>query len=418
MSELESRFTGFFSGFKDFVVDTELKGSKENQTVRVDVVLYYAEKPIACVEIKDNNRKEGLEKHLRAQLQTVQNSFDSVKFFFGLVGGAYYYYDDKRKELIGKSEYELFEMLLASIYDNATKCNDLLDEFNEKVQKGENGDTFKKHLKKDSLLRYGKNIFFDSKEEISLMLDLLQQQSSLKDYHNICRYTSAKSFFLSINKAFRVCSVEAMNDTLETKVIDKDEILGKVNTELSQYIYKGFIMCFTSIQRKDELFNWYMYGDRAKGVCFVAEPQKECSTDIFIAPVVYCSQTDKCELLHFLSKLLNEDIGGYKFVLRYWHLWKYFFKYDYYKDEEEVRVLFIKRKDASQGDSQKDDIKMDWHPDNIPYYYIDVKKEELPFKIKEIVLGPKLENKEEYKSYLQEHMKGVAINGSRIEGYR
>ena len=41
-----------------------------------------------------------------------------------------------------------------------------------------------------------------------------------------------------------------MNDTLETKVIDKDEILGKVNTELSQYIYKGFIMCFTSIQRK------------------------------------------------------------------------------------------------------------------------------------------------------------------------
>ena len=61
---------------------------------------------------------------------------------------------------------------------------------------------------------------------------------------------------------------------------------------------------------------------------------------------------------------------------------------------------------------------MDWDPDNIPYYYIDVKKDELPFKIKEIVLGPKLENKEEYKSYLQEHMKGVAINGSRIEGYR
>ena len=172
MSELESRFTGFFSGFNDFMVDTELKGSKENHTVRVDVVLYYAEKPIACVEIKDHNRKEGLEEYLRVRLQTVQNSFDSVKFFFGLVGGAYYYYDDKRKELIGKSEYELFEMLLASIYDNATKCNDLLDEFNKKVQNGEIEDTFKKHIKKDSLLRYGKNIFLGLFVGFQIFFDL------------------------------------------------------------------------------------------------------------------------------------------------------------------------------------------------------------------------------------------------------
>jgi hypothetical protein len=155
-----------------------------------------------------------------------------------------------------------------------------------------------------------------------------------------------------------------------------------------------------------------MYGDRAKGVCFAIEAKEQKGEDYFFAPVNYISKNDEdINLLSFLNDLMGlEFYDNYKFVLRFWHYWKFFFKYDYYNEEDEVRLLII----------QKEEGETEWSDDlNMPYHFIRKKHNELPFSITDVVLGPKRSNPDNLISYIREDTDiSCTILESEIKGYR
>jgi len=405
-----------FVPIRDFTIEHDVHILDRRETMCLDAIVNFGNQRFACVEIKsDICQSKELKNHIEKQFLSIQKKICTLKFFFCLVGEKYYYLnsDNKLVEYTGKG---VFDLLIKSIEDNAAICNDLINPYKSKIRSndrwGKYGEILEKHLLEGHLRKYGDIVFLDKNEEMRLLHELLIYEYGNDMPQEICRYTSDKTFRLSIGGNFRLNSVEAMNDTLETKVINNYKNLSNTKYELSEYIYKGFIMSFSSINKKDKLSSWYMYGQHAKGVCFVSNLKHNYSEEEFIAPVIYVSAPSlkrQFFILDFLNEIMDCCVNGiYRFKLRYWHFWKYFFKYDFYKEEEEVRVLYIK----------KDDFKIAFSDEySTPYYYIEESIDKLPFKITEVVLGPKLESREDYKCFVEEKL-GCGVSNSVIVGYR
>lgn len=307
-------------------------------------------------------------------------------------------------------------MLLNGVYEGSHSCDEMIPPFKKAINKYNNWSEYIeilcKYIKKGALKRFGNSLFLDDKSEKDLMKELLWFNS---DYNkdSFCRYTSAKSFFLSLEGKFRLSSSEAMNDELETKVINDYDNLKLTSDYLASHLYNGFFMCFSADTRCDKLFNWYMYGDRARGVCFEIEPNDSENKECFFAPVVYITKkkdNDRHDLLSFLNDLVGWNIDGkYKFELRNWHFWKFFFKYDFYKEEEEIRLLIIQKKDGKFERSEEY---------GGVYQYIERDLNELPFTINRVVLGPKCTSNQLLKHYIYDRLSTYCLEKSEICGYR
>ena len=134
----------------------------------------------------------------------------------------------------------------------------------------------------------------------------------------------------------------------------------------------------------------------------------------FLAPVIYISPTSKTDGMNHLDFL--NDLMGHKindnvyFKLRLWYYWKYFFKYDYYKEEEEVRLLLI---DKDKGNTE-------WSEEfNMPFHFISKKTEEMPFNIIGVTFDPKYRDKDNYQKYISDKLgDSIEISHSKIIGYR
>ena len=410
-SELAASLREKFSSYSDFTIVQDEPVRLKDKTMRFDIIIKYGGKPVACVELKT---KEDVA-HLKNQVEIIQK-YSEIRFCFAVVNDTYKYYNQSSRNLVDKNEDEILTMILDSVKDNAISCNELKDTFlklvSTKPQWEKYGQIFSEFIDKGELKRCGSNVFFDDIHEKEFFRKLLLTETNGIMPEVLCRYTSAKSFYLSLKNEFRISSVEVMNDEFETKVIDKYPNLLSVKTELSDYLYNGFILSFSKIERKDKLLQWYMYGDQAKGICFTIEPKND--KDVFWAPVVYVPkkfETNGQTLLNFLNELLGIKIDNqYSFKLRYWHYWKYFFKYDFYQDEEEVRMLII----------QKDKGSTDWSEEfKMPYHYISRKREDMPFDIKSVMFGPRCQNTDNLQNYVSEVLGNtVEITHSEIIGYR
>ena len=410
-SELAASLREKFSSYSDFTIVQDEPVRLKDKTMRFDIIIKYGGNPVACVELKT---KEDVA-HLKNQVEIIQK-YSEIRFCFAVVNDTYKYYNQSSRNLVDKNEDEILTMILDSVKDNAISCNELKDTFlklvSTKPQWEKYGQIFSEFIDKGELKRCGSNVFFDDIHEKEFFRKLLLTETNGIMPEVLCRYTSAKSFYLSLKNEFRISSVEVMNDEFETKVIDKYPNLLSVKTELSDYLYNGFILSFSKIERKDKLLQWYMYGDQAKGICFTIEPKND--KDVFWAPVVYVPkkfETNGQTLLNFLNELLGVKIDNqYSFKLRYWHYWKYFFKYDFYQDEEEVRMLII----------QKDKGSTDWSEEfKMPYHYISRKREDMPFDIKSVMFGPRCQNTDNLQNYVSEVLGNtVEITHSEIIGYR
>lgn len=409
-SELAALLRKKFSSYSDFTIVQEEPIRLEDMTIRLDIVIKYGGKPVACVELK---AKEDLV-HLKNHVEAIRK-YSGIRFCFAVVNDSYKYYESSSGILVDKHEDDILNMLLDAINDNTEKCNELKNPFSKLIQSkrewGEFGRILTKYVDKGNLERCGDSVFLEKEHEKNFFRELLLTATNGLIPNVLCRYTSAKSFYLCLQNGFRISSVEAMNDEFETKVIDNYPILQSVRTELSDYLYQGFIMSFSRIDRKDKLLQWYMYGDQAKGICFIVEPKNK--DDVFWAPVVYIpkkQETNNLTLLDFLNQLLGLKFDKtYLFKLRFWHYWKYFFKYDFYKEEEEVRMLIIQKEKGSTDWSEEFDMS---------YHYISKKREDMPFDIKEVLFGPKFK-KENLKDSMSEVLGNtVEMSHSEIIGYR
>jgi len=413
--EILQLFALRFQEVSDFSIETEKKMNCEGKTHIYDIVVNYAGKSVAIAEIKkQESHAPDFTEYLKQQLDYYRK-IDSVKFFFAIVGDDFYSYDLEKGDLVAQSEKDVFEMIIKSVYEQSESCDELMQSIRNHIKKIDKWkvyrETLLKFFKKGSLRKIGNIIFLNEDIEKDFMHELLWTDTDCSD-KIFCRYTSAVNFYLSLKNGFRFNDVEVMNDELESKVINSYSHLNPSSCNLSNYIYNGFIMCFSKMSRFDKLFNWYMYGDRAKGACFAIEAKEQIGDGFFFAPVTYISKNEEGKnLLSFLNDLMGlEFCNNYKFVLRFWHYWKFFFKYDYYKEEDEVRLLII----------QKEEGETEWSEDlNMPYHFICKKYNELPFKIKSVLLGPKRSNPDNLISYIKNDTDiSCIIKDSEIKGYR
>lgn len=410
-SELVASLQRKFSKYSDFTIVQEEPVQLKDKTMRLDIVIKYGGKPIACAELKTKEALIHITNHVEAILK-----YSGIKFCFAVVNDSYKYYESSTGILVDKNEDDILRMLLTEVNHNAVKCNELKKPFSKLIEKrsewGEYGKILLKYIDKGKLKRCCKYVFLEEGDEKAFFRELLLTTTNRRVPELLCRYTSAKSFYLCLQNGFRISSVEAMNDELETKVIDEYSNLQSIQTELSEYLYNGFILSFSKIERKDKLLQWYMYGDQAKGVCLTVEPKNK--RNVFWAPVVYIPKKQETKgqtMLDFLNELLSMEIDGqYLFKLRYWHYWKYFFKYDFYQEEEEVRMLIIQKGKGST----------DWSEEfKTPYRYISKNRDNMPFEMKGVVFGPRYHNTDNLQNYISEVLgNSIEMSHSEIVGYR
>ena len=117
-----------------------------------------------------------------------------------------------------------------------------------------------------------------------------------------------------------------------------------------------FILSLMPHDKSDDLTMWRLYGDDAKGVCLnyeIKEKQRgrRLNGDFYISCISYGESEKVHRELDFLLKVMQININHWQFKLNRWHIWKHFFKSFRFKDEKEVRLLYLsdgKKKEDKQ----------------------------------------------------------------------
>lgn len=444
--EIQNKFVEAFSEYSDINIILEpnikdycdVKRVHDNILLCVDIIIEFGGKPFAIVELKGRGKTADCQK----QLERYQSVFKDLYCYIAYIDDQYYIFNSKENfQLSPMSLTEVLIKLVSTIDDNAVIAKELKPILIEAIEKTikspkstseskaiENTLLYKKELisciKVGNIMRHGSYLYLEQEDEIKFMNNVLW---GIEKPTQFCRYTSAWGFYQSLkNKTFRIHSVYSMNDVLETKALDIFPLLKDERRTVSDRLYQGYIMCFSDMARKEKLLNWYMYGSKTKGVCFTINMKKDYwknDNDNFFmfAPVLYIPKdmNDKrgkgMLLLSFLNDLLemkihDHDGNIYKFKIRLWHFWKYFFKYDFYEEEKEVRLVYI----------VKDNPIIEWE-DNTkpPFQYISRGIDEMPFILHECIVGCNCGDPDLVKSILGSIANDrMNVNLSKIEGFR
>ena len=175
---------------------------------------------------------------------------------------------------------------------------------------------------------------------------LLQKSDSEDDSKHVCRYTSLNSLFLAMKGGNHVmCSITCMNDKGETSYADKYVGYGAFSNS-SKSIKENndcFILSCCNKDMVDNLTMWRLYGNNGKGVCmeYDVDLSKIDNKEFFFAPVSYGKERNEHPALEFIKKIRQWKKRGWCFELKRWYIWKHFFKSYLFKEEQEVRLLFI-----------------------------------------------------------------------------
>ena len=163
----------------------------------------------------------------------------------------------------------------------------------------------------------------------------------------LCRFTTRHNMFLLFKDGKQnMCSIVCMNDKSEETYADKrigwDESWGSIHLENNNC----FILSLMPQEKSDDLTMWRLYGDDAKGVCLNYEIQekqrgRKLKGDFYISSVSYGENEKKHRELDFLRGVMQINLNHWQFQLKRWHIWKHFFKSFRFKDENEVRLLYL-----------------------------------------------------------------------------
>lgn len=242
----------------------------------------------------------------------------------------------------------------------------------------------------------------------------------------VYRYTSLDGGFQTIkNKSIRMNGLPGMNDISEVGYVESYiynsnvyEFWNDTNSIINiEDINKRYIACCSTLD--DELNTWRIYGDAAKGTALVFEVGKSTLSDKYILKKIKYGKNvvgkNFDPLLEFL-KQLNSIIGIGPVRIKNFQIWKHFFKSYEYENEKEVRLLHI-----------VDDLPDSWnltfsHSILNPSIFVDLNNEELPIKLKKIILGPicpeKYVNKRQFEVFKNKVGLTIDIELSKILSYR
>lgn len=233
----------------------------------------------------------------------------------------------------------------------------------------------------------------------------------------IYRYcTFSRAFQILEDNKIAMLGLPGMNDTTEPNYVDNylkdsDDNFWELPPQSIAAINRRFIMSCTTLN--DNLMQWRLYGEDAKGACIKFETKATLKTSqrFYLGRVKYANVGGEHDELIFLKEIIRKIreklFFDTKFILLY--VWRHFFKPKEYDYEDEVRLLYLHRK--------VDNREKKWiiaEPYSIvnPMVIFDLSKNEFPLKITEVMLGPKRPERQLNKSQLI-HMlieKGRNIN--------
>jgi hypothetical protein len=240
-------------------------------------------------------------------------------------------------------------------------------------------------------------IFLSEKDENQFMLTLLGKV----DCDFFWRYTSFSSLFETLKEQKQIlrCPI-SMNDASEGTYADsKMPWFDSYIKNDTYYSRKNdvFILSCCECGKEDDLVMWRLYGDDSKGVCikYSVDSDKIDKDHVFLARVNYANKNDNTHPeLDFLACLQNTIIAkNWYFILRKWHIWRYFFKSSDYDEENEIRLVF----NSYQCEEKAYRPEIEWFLDrssHIPNKMAKFSVENFPLRIEEIVLGPNMPNAE------------------------
>lgn len=274
------------------------------------------------------------------------------------------------------------------------------------------------------------SIWLKSAAEDEFFKILLLQKKADVDYGHVCRYTTLKSLFLAMNSGNNVmCSITCMNDKGETSYADKYVGYGAFANSANSVRENNdcFILSCCKEGMEDNLTMWRLYGNDGKGVCleYEVDLSKVDNKEFFFAPVSYGKQMNEHPALDFIKKIRHWKDNGWCFELKRWYIWKHFFKSHLFKEENEVRLLYIW--------TEKSPDKVEWIMDasnNIAsrICLFPIASGRLPLKLTKAIVGPKCpeqaSNVDQF-NYMNRQTKTIpdslikpAVIASKIEDYR
>lgn len=316
---------------------------------------------------------------------------------------------------------------------------DIIADFSDFMSDGFIDEIPSSQIKKLQLLFNEDNLIYDEKSasvwlkqdvEDDFFKYLLQKDDKDGNIKFVCRYTSLQSLFLTMKEANHVmCSITCMNDKGETSYADKYVGYGAFAESESSIKENNdcFILSCCNEEMVDNLTMWRLYGNDGKGVCleYEVDPQKIDDKEFFMAPVSYGKTINEHPALDFIRGIRHWKKNGWCFELKRWYIWKHFFKSHLFKDENEVRLLFVW--------TEKSGDKVEWIMDSTNNIVSRICKfpisgERLPLKLKTAIIGPKCpeqgSNVAQF-NYMNRQLKTMAysltkpaVKASKIEDYR
>ncbi len=218
---------------------------------------------------------------------------------------------------------------------------------------------------------------FKSAVEENLFWETLIKDDTEKEIETepVCKYTTLETLYHMINNdSIRVSCIVGMNDNTEVNYFDS---YCGYNKESNLDANSVFITCCT--KRIDDLTMWRLYGDNSSGVCLIFDIVKDWETNFMLHKVSYENYRRKNDALEIVKTLLEKGL-----VFKEIDKWKHYFKPYDYRDEQEIRLLFINGERITRN--------VNWvltGDTNIlnPTIDFSLKGDAFPFKLRGIILG-------------------------------
>lgn len=422
-----------------------------------DAILYYDNRPIAVIEVKvsivrkhipTDNFHYQLNSYCRTgsipfgvclasdkiYIVSEDDDFATLKTYEYQKGADIIY---RRMSSISKAPSEILDEFIALINNTARRISLLDKEVVSRIAQLTEADFDWTNIKSTAT-----TITLSDKLETTLFKAILGNYN----HHQICRYTTLESLFRILNDEKQsLCSIVGMNDKSECYYVDdyfssksrKSKSEGhRIDPRQNNYFITSCTQMGVDTPEKpkmeDYLSMWRMYANDCKGVCLVCDVDQDMIADdgYILAPISYATHEIEKDVwfdedgnpdvyeflgykpahpeLDFIYAILNTKVCGYTIRFSNLDSWKHFFKSHEYRDENEVRLMYV-----ANGNE-----KLKWiQANNIlcPVVEKSIKEGEnaFPLKIRRIILGPKFTEKEVNQIQLN-LMKSEIIDSSDI----
>lgn len=404
---------------KGYEISSEVAWGPTSRDVRFDMVLRKDKFVKAIFEIKQSERGFQLALQRIPSLVFTKTTANILVIYLS---------KNKSFNIISKDSFNTQPFSYKTIYE--------IDEVIRLIEDSSSEDNIKLTDYNSSNLNIEEPKFYEQTERT---LDpewcrnqLKQLKTKNEEDLKICRYSSLDSLFSTLNNmTFRMNGLPGMNDRNEglyawNIINDPSKMSNHETKRRKSLVNNAYIISYSSGIKIDDLAQWRLYGDDAKGVCCVYSVRMNMITERFyLHPVNYIEKpndeknvNDKLlqMFLNYVQKHSDLDFADLSPAI-------FFYKPKEYEYEDEVRLLFDNKETSAYRTTSP--YTMKWlltSANNIPNPYIDIPYKDFPLKLERILLGPNINDIDTIQVQLETMLKQLGIPAvvepSTISSYR